>query len=130
MENSVIKKLIPNPSSSLFSNETMLNLLVSALEGGSNYWYYFPDLSMLKKDNTPTVDRIFDALLDGKKIEVRDVESGEYLGTLTIRSLNSASYLMFNEYTSHFADVLSGNDDATTADVFFQLAVMQEVIYG
>lgn len=30
----------------------------------------------------------------------------------------------------HFADLVDGNDDATTADVFIQCCVLREVVYG
>lgn len=35
-----------------------------------------------------------------------------------------------DHYLQHFADFLAGNDDATTGDIFLQLCLFGEVIYG
>jgi hypothetical protein len=37
---------------------------------------------------------------------------------------------MRTQYPAHYGDVLSGSWDAETADVFLQLAVMGELVYG
>jgi hypothetical protein len=34
------------------------------------------------------------------------------------------------QYSSHYADVLRENDDADTGDVFLQLCLFGEVVYG
>jgi hypothetical protein len=37
---------------------------------------------------------------------------------------------MKKEYPYHYADLVEGNDDAETGDVWLQLAVFGELIYG
>ena len=37
---------------------------------------------------------------------------------------------MKKEYPSHYADLVEENDDAETGDIWLQLAVFGEVIYG
>ena len=37
---------------------------------------------------------------------------------------------MAQEYPQHFLDAVTENDDAITADVFFQCIVFNDVIYG
>ena len=37
---------------------------------------------------------------------------------------------MAEKYPRHFTDMIQEQDDATTADVFFQCVVLQDVIYG
>jgi hypothetical protein len=117
----------------MFTKYEQLNLLCSALEGGSNYWYLLIDLSMLDKstEGQPLVDRIMDAVSKGAKIPVHDLENEEEpLGYITKEGLEKASILMFEKHRRHFADVITENGDASTGDVFFQLAVMEDVVYG
>jgi hypothetical protein len=113
------------------------NMLVSALEGGSNYWYWFGDKTMDRvfaatedMKGEPTVDRILMAVQRGALVNVFDCESMEKLGTLTPESWAKAEMLMLKNHRSHFADILKENDDATTADIYFQYAVMGNLIYG
>ena len=113
------------------------NMLVGALEGGSNYWYLFGSKTMdrvleatKEMKGEPTVDRILMAVQRGTLVNVYDCENDEKLGTLTPESWAKAEKLMMQKHRSHFGDILQENDDATTADVFFQLAVIGELTYG
>ena len=38
--------------------------------------------------------------------------------------------LMHNEYPRHYGDLVSGNEDAETGDVFFQLLCFGEIVYA
>lgn len=49
---------------------------------------------------------------------------------LTWDSMCKAMQLMAKDYTHHFNDLIQENDDATTADVFLQLSLFGDVIYG
>lgn len=72
-----------------------------------------------------------EAIDKGLRVAVRDLEdSNTVLGFLDANSWWKAEELMLLQYRKDFGDILSGNDDAITADVFFQLAVMGEVVYG
>lgn len=123
-----------------FTDEIRTNLLCSALEGGSNYWYWLGNdatkvinkLAPRNKDFTDTlVDRIYTALKAGGEIPVRDAEDPKtVLGKLSMAGMVKAEILMHNKHQRHYADVICENDDATTGDVFFQLAVMEEIVYG
>ena len=42
-----------------FSNENIVDALIGALEGGSNYWYFLPDVSMVKKIDNKSLNLIF-----------------------------------------------------------------------
>lgn len=50
--------------------------------------------------------------------------------TLTLKDVRKGLRLMKKEYPSHYADLVEENDDAITGDVWLQLAVFGEVIYG
>ena len=126
----------------LISRERVADLLCGALEGGSNYWYNLPDLEMVRMltkemKGQPIVDRIITAVYDhGASIEVYDIEDynidndeNEKLGDFNLAAIESGNNIMFNDYPNQFADVLNENDDAETADVWFQLCVMGKLVY-
>ena len=50
--------------------------------------------------------------------------------TLTLKDVRKGLRLMKKEYPSHYADLVEENDDAETGDIWLQLAVFGEVIYG
>jgi len=108
--------------------------IITAIEGGSNYWYFLPDLSMLpeKKEGEALSERIGRAVLDeGIAVPVYDYEDQhEKLGDLTKESIAKALEIMSRDYSDHFADMVDETGDADTADVFFQLAVMGDIVFG
>ena len=63
-----------------------------------------------------------------KVLIIDEYSDGVY--PLTWDSMCKAMQLMAKEYTNHFDDLIQQNDDATTADVFLQLALFGDVIYG
>jgi len=118
----------------MLTKEQQKNLLTTALEGGSNYWYNLPDLTEARKhkqDGDCTIDYIFRAVQEGLKIEVNDLEDeDEVLGYISKQGLKEGAILMQHKYPKHYADAITENDDAITGDVFFQLVVMQEIVFG
>lgn len=102
------------------SNKRIVDLFISACEGGSNYWC---------QELTPTSKRkdAYEAMLDG--FILTDGESGKK-HTVTPKMIDKAVQLFPTKEPRHFGDFMSENDDATTADVFLQLCVFGETIYG
>lgn len=49
---------------------------------------------------------------------------------LTLKDVRKGLRLMKKEYPHHYADLVEENDDTITGDVWLQLAVFGEVIYG
>lgn len=110
----------------MIPNQTIADLMVTALEGGSNYWLnainprfktfaeysepeaYGPDMTprMVYDDDGPTPYK-----LDWPSIE-RGVKT------------------MYAKYPHHFGDILNDNMDADTADVFLQCVLYDDVIFG
>jgi hypothetical protein len=112
------------------------DLMVSAIEGGSNYWcqHVFLNSDAPKGYDGPWYDNpaVYDDPNFG--IEVMDGETGER-HQLRLHNIERAFMLMQafgadNYKGRHWYDFLSENDDATTADVFLQLATFGEVVYG
>jgi hypothetical protein len=64
--------------------------------------------------------------------DVPDGEEGEFVGRKIVRlvDLEEAIQTMANDYPAHFADILNESDDANTADIFGQLVILGEVVYG
>lgn len=120
----------------MLTRERREDMLIGALEGGSNYWYQLDDdqefwnvTADLK--GQPQSERIAVAVLDrGAKLRVEDIESGEKLGTFSLESIIKGELLMHDQQPHHYADAIKEQDDADTADVWFQLCVMGELVYG
>lgn len=113
------------------------NLLINALEGGSNYWYIIGQKSMqfVRKatqdmEGEPLSQRLIMAIQRGVEVRVYYTETNERLGVLNAQSWGKAEKLMMEKHRVHFANAISGNDDAETADIFLQLAVIGELTYG
>jgi hypothetical protein len=110
------------------------DLIVSAVEGGSNYWakFVFPKNY---KDEYQSYEEI---PMKAGEIEVFDIETDELLGVLNKATIQTGLQLMANckdikgkqVPCRHFKNLATDNEDAETADVFMQLAVMGEIVYG
>jgi hypothetical protein len=130
--------------------ETISNLLVSAFEGGSNYWYVDmeftkePDMKKVK-ENIPSLYEkarysyypfggemiVFtDEELDLKNVQPVKKNKGDEGYILNMDRIKRGLELMAEKYSTHFADIMNENDDATTGDVFLQLCLFEDVIFG
>ena len=131
----------------VITDQMIEDLLVTALEGGSNYWYYLPDTRMVDESNIedPLSIRIHKVVLDGKEVPVTDAETmefeneegdeydepkGDLLGMISKANYERAEELLLDQYPYRLGQILSEDWDAETADVWFQLVVMGEVVYG
>lgn len=88
-------------------------------------------------------DKWAEALLKGKGVMVYDCydEDVDYDADLsefpksakhhiTMDDVRKGLELMRDEYPRHYADLMEEDDDLTTGDVWLQLAVFGELIYG
>jgi hypothetical protein len=122
-------------------HKRLQNLLVGALEGGSNYWYSAAEAVL------PAGDTYKDIRPGGKYADPDDyyhplqivpfVPGGKLRfqhedgpAEVNAEKLTAGLRLMREKYPKHYADVIGENDDATTADVLLQLAAFGEIIYG
>ena len=114
--------------------EKLLNLFISAFEGGCNYWAMLDDTNIDTSHCSGQYpsERWFDAIWNkGMSMPVLDAEEPEdKLGDLTKAGMINGLKLMAEQHESHYSDFAEGNDDAITADVWFQLALMNEIVYG
>jgi len=115
-------------------NQKIIDLITTAIEGGSNYWasFKFPDNWKEKSQSYAEIP------FKGENIAVYDIETGELLGYLNSASIKVGLQLMADRKdlkgkpvpARHFKNLATDNEDAETADVFMQLAVMGEIVYG
>lgn len=119
------------------TNEMRENLLVTALEGGSNYWYFLKKkgMSYIEKhtpemENEPLAMRMFKALERNVSIPIHDYETGDLLGEINMHSIEKAEEKLIEINPIEFANILTEDYDANTADIWFQLAVMGEIVFG
>lgn len=119
--------------------ETFENIIVTALEGGSNYWYMLGDIKGCPlpdemPDKAPS-ERIAYGLWHNKdaRVDILDLEDEEeLLGTLTYDSVRERMQLASTDkqLLSEINAMISGDFDAWTADTLFQVLVMGEVVFG
>lgn len=124
--------------------EIIFTLLVTATEGGSNYWYYIPQVDRPSKktkyfQQIPLEGGAF-WVTDSDNIVSEGADEGLpepviYPGSGTLKKVDlealKAGWEVFKEkYPKHYSDAVAEGDDATTGDVFFQCVVFGEVIYG
>lgn len=131
-----------------FNNEDIINLFVDALEGGSNYWYHIKHLPkdvvyQINELGTPTSEAIGQHILKGGYIQFYDAEGEDdeddyqqqhsdkdLLGTVDMDSILEAITLVKRDYPEVWENILDEQYDANDADVFLQLCVMGEVVFG
>jgi hypothetical protein len=139
------------------SERRMADLLCNALEGGSNYWYDIkefiapPEITFRTWDRTwaqsvggeePNAVKIFrhidypmstggalviQSLAEGNE---PDEINGNTQWRLDLPAMRRGLQLMAEKYPHHWRDFQTGNDDAATGDVFLQLSLFGEVVYG
>jgi hypothetical protein len=128
-----------------FTDEQICDLLCNAFEGGSDYWIDNADIELGDNDVNP--NEKFDAeyhtgtpsylrapfCTNGfVAIQYGSEEGENKTAKLDRAAIEKGLQLMATteDGKQHFADWLAGNDDATTGDVFLQLCVLGEIVYG
>lgn len=117
--------------------QTMEDLFVTALEGGSNYWCHIPEKSCdLVREAVPTgsfSEATWKAIWEfDVKVRIYDVETGETLGVLTRELITQRMVSMHEDkgVLSCMINILNEDFDATDADVVFQYLLMGEIVFG
>lgn len=122
------------------------DLLVSAFEGGSNYWYQIVDFQfapgydyqdfqeggrMTDPDNYYHPAQLI-PFAPGCGLWIVDINEGEdsERWLLDRAAMQRGLALMAQNHPHHFADFMEENDDANTGDVFLQLSLFGELVFG
>lgn len=130
------------------SEKRIHDLLCSAFEGGTGYWcciendvdgiqypegFSYSDFRIggrLNPKDDPVNPYGLIAMTEGMELVLSDAEDPDTRWTLNREKIQKGLQLMQEKYPSHWGDFVSENDDADTADVFLQLAVLGELVYG
>lgn len=118
------------------TKQRISDLLCSAFEGGSNYWYIItanikPAKLTFRTDPDHIYPHLDYPLNDDGALMIGDLEDDSRPPIrLDLDAIGKGLALMARTQPRHFGDFLAENDDASTADVFLQLCLFGEVIYG
>lgn len=113
--------------------ERVQDVLVTAFEQACNYWYrdleaVVPERQVkLKGDDLDSYWHVREPLTD-EGVRFADVDGGVHV-------LNRAKLLegirkLAETHPARLAEIINEDDDAETADVFLQVCVFGEVVYG
>lgn len=105
------------------------DLIVSSLEGGSGYWMEI-NIPEDIKDKWNPVNYANQIINNNWSIPVFNVEHPEIqLGEINNNNLQRGLNLL-SKFPYTLANIVEEDYDSIDADVFIQLVVMEEVIYG
>jgi hypothetical protein len=120
--------------------EVLEDVFVTAIEGGSNYWYFLSDHAINKirravpKEEDPYLSTaILKAILDHDvKVEINDADDEEeVIGVITRGTMQARLQLLAESELKWALDAhIKEQGDADSADIVFQYITMGEVIYG
>ena len=121
-------------------SEVLENIFVTALEGGSNYWYYLPRESVFAVRTAVPRDveeclsvAIYKAVCEeGVDVPIYDAEDEEeMLGILSMTTIpERLGELIQSDNRWALTDELNEEGDANSSDIVFQYLVMGEAIFG
>lgn len=118
------------------SREVMENIFVTALEGGSNYWFSVceTDKEKIRTSTDPSDSfsvRLFKFIFDNRRLlVVCDAVSGKQLDFLHYSYAHKRIQDLLNsEYRWALISEVEGNGDATSSDIVFQYLCLGEFIY-
>ncbi len=123
---------------SLITDSRAADLLCSAFEGGSNYWYLIDHKQVPVVAATPWGNEYMPSYISypfsqSGAIVIVDIEDPDGdKHTLNKAAIERGKTLLStdDQYGHHLENVLQEQDDADTGDIFLQLCLFGEVIYG
>jgi hypothetical protein len=119
--------------SATITPQQICDQIITAFEGGSNYWLISADMA----PNSPQPDALespwyaTEALfaLPDWAIDIKaDDDAKTY--RLDRDAVTKAVTLMAQSQSEHLGNLLADCGDAETADVFLQMALFGEIVYG
>jgi hypothetical protein len=123
------------------TREVLEDIFVTALEGGSNYWYLIGAETIKKVRNVipdrsiPFSQALFSAVYDHNiDVEIHDIEEEEEEGAVGTISMSTMSERIQKCATDDnswaILNEINENGDATSSDVIFQYIALGEVVYA
>jgi hypothetical protein len=122
------------------SREVLEDIFVTAIEGGSNYWYFLSKDAVkrirqaVSREEVPYLSiATFIAVIDhGVAVPINDVENEEdIVGWISIETMQQRLQDLYNSENRWAIERhINEEGDADSADVVFQYMTMGEAIYG
>jgi hypothetical protein len=123
------------------SYEDIAGVLTSALEGGSNYWYFIEEYitpTTWGFTTEPRQDNGFHWASDyplnvGGALMISDrgdMAEPTFTKRLDLEAITKGVAVLAEKYPHHLADILAENADAGTGDALLQCSLFGEIIYG
>jgi hypothetical protein len=122
------------------SREVLEDIFVTAIEGGSNYWYFLSKDAVkrirqaVSREQVPYLSiAMLNAVLDhGVAVPINDVENEEdIVGWISIETMQQRLQDLYNSENRWAIERhINEEGDADSADVVFQYMTMGEAIYG
>jgi len=122
------------------SREVLEDIFVTAIEGGSNYWYFLSKDAVkrirqaVSREQVPYLSiATFIAVIDhGVAVPINDVENEEdIVGWISIETMQQRLQDLYNSENRWALERhINEEGDADSADVVFQYMTMGEAIYG
>jgi hypothetical protein len=116
------------------------DIIVTALEGGSNYWYQLGKMPTdLPSKGQPLAIRITEYVMNGGIIPIYDYEESPLwedesewtkLGEISRESISNGISKCTQNNASAIGNIMSEDYDAGDADIVFQYIVMGEIVFG
>jgi len=122
------------------SREVLEDIFVTAIEGGSNYWYFLSKdavkriRQVVSREQVPYLSvAMLNAVLDhGVAVPINDVENEEdIVGWISIDTMQQRLQDLYNSENRWAIERhINEEGDADSADVVFQYMTMGEAVYG
>jgi hypothetical protein len=122
------------------SREVLEDIFVTAIEGGSNYWYFLSKdaVKRIRQAVPRDIDEVLStatlkAVLDhGVSIPINDVENEEdIVGWISIETMQERLQALLNSGNKWALEAhMNEEGDADSADIVFQYLAMGEAVYG
>ena len=123
------------------SREVLESIFITAIEGGSNYWYYIGEEAVKAINNVcPRAsgmafsERVFTAVYDyGVEVALHDIEDidGEPIGVLSKDTFKERLERCANEGGMWaLQQEIDEQGDAATSDAVFQYLALNDLVYG
>lgn len=120
-------------------DKVLENIFVTAIEGGSNYWYFLSDEAVkIIRAYVPNSDdpylstAIYKAIKLGAVIPINDAENEEdVIGQLSINTFATRLQKMYDDGNGDALEAeIREEGDAGTSDIVFQYLAMGEIVFG
>jgi hypothetical protein len=123
------------------TRETLENIFITAIEGGSNYWYYIGDDAVRavnsvcpRASGMAFSERLFTAVYDyDVAVPIHDIEDidGEPIGVINKETFKERLERCANEGGMWaLQQEIDEQGDATTSDAVFQYLALNDLVYG